>query len=196
MILRRIESSSSQNSVPSTASLHLVKLLNCYSTCSSLPASAFLRFSPRPKTHKMQGRAGRRRGHAGLTGNQGDHDSWSLDIEIFVTTDQYPIVFIPQVNSLNKEVMDEFEQVLKEIENNAAVNSAVLISGKPGCFIAGADITMLQKLKDEQTIYNVSKEGQRILAKIEASKKPIVAAIQGSCLGGGLEVNTRLICFS
>ncbi|XP_046425795.1 trifunctional enzyme subunit alpha, mitochondrial [Neodiprion fabricii] len=93
-----------------------------------------------------------------------------------------------KVNSLNKEIMEEVELLLKDIESNASVNSAVLISGKPGCFIAGADITMLQNLKDEQSIYNVSKDGQRILALIESSQKPVVAAIQGSCLGGGLEV--------
>lgn len=93
------------------------------------------------------------------------------------------------MNSLNQEVVNDIEAVLKDIENNASIKSAVLISGKPGCFIAGADITVLQSLKDEESIYNFSRGGQKILDTIEKSKKPVVAAIQGSCLGGGLEVS-------
>ena len=93
-----------------------------------------------------------------------------------------------KVNTLNADVMNEIASILKNIETNSAVSSAVLISGKPGCFIAGADITMIQDLKTAEDGYKVSIEGQRILNIIEQSQKPIVAAIQGSCLGGGLEV--------
>ncbi|XP_033207956.1 trifunctional enzyme subunit alpha, mitochondrial [Belonocnema kinseyi] len=93
-----------------------------------------------------------------------------------------------KVNSLNAEVMEEIAQVLRDIESNSAVSSAVLISGKPGSFIAGADITMISKFQTEDDGYKVSKDGHRILNAIAASKKPVVAAIQGSCLGGGLEV--------
>lgn len=84
--------------------------------------------------------------------------------------------------------MAEFETVLREIDSNPQVHAAVLISGKPNCFIAGADITMLESCKTVQDATYVSKTGQQILGAIESSKKPIVAAIQGSCLGGGLEV--------
>ena len=84
--------------------------------------------------------------------------------------------------------MNEFDLALKEIESNPNVSAAVLISAKPNCFIAGADITMLEKCKTAGDATNISKNGQHILSKMERSNKPIVAAIQGSCLGGGLEV--------
>ncbi|XP_078047389.1 monolysocardiolipin acyltransferase Mtpalpha [Augochlora pura] len=93
-----------------------------------------------------------------------------------------------KVNTLNHEVMNEIITVLKDVENNSSVSSMVLISGKPGCFIAGADISMIQGFKTAEDGYKVSLEGQQILDKIERSTKPVVAAIQGSCLGGGLEV--------
>ncbi|CAK9799130.1 Trifunctional enzyme subunit alpha, mitochondrial [Anthophora quadrimaculata] len=93
-----------------------------------------------------------------------------------------------KVNTLNHEIMNEIASVLNTVEQNAAVNSVVLISGKPGCFIAGADITMIKDFKTPQDGYKVSSAGQKILDTIEKSQKPIVAAIQGSCLGGGLEV--------
>ncbi|KAI4502124.1 hypothetical protein M0802_002806 [Mischocyttarus mexicanus] len=93
-----------------------------------------------------------------------------------------------KVNTLNSEVMEEITGVLNNIENNVAIKSAVLISGKPGNFIAGADLTMLQKCQTEEDGYDIAKTGQQILNNIADSKKPIVAAIQGGCLGGGLEV--------
>lgn len=84
--------------------------------------------------------------------------------------------------------MNEMQAVLRDIESNPQVQAAVIISGKPGCFIAGADITMLEKCKTYEDAAQISKSGQQILGAIESSKKPIVAAIQGACLGGGLEV--------
>lgn len=84
--------------------------------------------------------------------------------------------------------MNEMQAILRDIESNPQVQAAVLISGKPGCFIAGADITMLEKCKTYEDAAQISKSGQQILGAIESSKKPIVAAIQGACLGGGLEV--------
>ncbi|KAL2716059.1 hypothetical protein V1478_013735 [Vespula squamosa] len=93
-----------------------------------------------------------------------------------------------KVNTLNSEVMEEITTVLKDIKDNSAIKSAVLISGKPGSFIAGADLTMLQKCLTEEDGYRISKSGQQILNDIAESKKPIVAAIQGGCFGGGLEV--------
>lgn len=88
--------------------------------------------------------------------------------------------------------MEEFDVLLHDIESNPQIQAAVLISGKPGCFIAGADITMLEKCKTADEATNVSRSGQQILGNIESCKKPIVAAIQGACLGGGLE--TALAC--
>lgn len=101
----------------------------------------------------------------------------------------YPL----QVNTLNGEVMDEVVHLLKDIETNSAVKSVVFMSGKPGNFIAGADVTMLQKVKNEQEAYEISKSCHKILDTIAGSRKPVVAAIQGTCLGGGLEVKTPTI---
>lgn len=84
--------------------------------------------------------------------------------------------------------MSEIEGLLKEVESNSLVNSAVIISGKSDNFIVGADINMLQALPDAEAGYQVAKEGHRILDLIANSNKPIIAAIHGSCLGGGLEV--------
>ncbi|KAK9888809.1 hypothetical protein WA026_001032 [Henosepilachna vigintioctopunctata] len=93
-----------------------------------------------------------------------------------------------KVNSLGAEISNEFDSLLREIQSNPQIQAAVLMSGKPNCFIAGADISMLSKCKSQDEGCTISRDGQRLLDSIEKSNKPIVAAIKGSCLGGGLEV--------
>ncbi|KAL5281528.1 HADHA family protein [Megaselia abdita] len=93
-----------------------------------------------------------------------------------------------KVNSLGKEISAEFETILKELDTNSNVRSAVLISQKPDCFIAGADITMLEACKTDKEAEEVSRLAQLMFNRIENSKKPFVAAINGVCLGGGLEL--------
>ncbi|KAJ0061015.1 hypothetical protein NL108_004732, partial [Boleophthalmus pectinirostris] len=91
------------------------------------------------------------------------------------------------VNTLSEQLQSELTEVMGEIWSNGAVKSAVLISSKPGCFIAGADINMISACKSSQEVTQLSQEGQKMFDKIEKSPIPIVAAINGSCLGGGLE---------
>ncbi|EDW03109.1 trifunctional enzyme subunit alpha, mitochondrial [Drosophila grimshawi] len=93
-----------------------------------------------------------------------------------------------KVNSLGAEVSNEFESVIKDLETNAAVKAAVLISGKPGCFVAGADIGMLEACKSAEDATLISHGGQIFFDRLERSRKPVVAAISGVCLGGGLEL--------
>ncbi|CAB3230970.1 unnamed protein product [Arctia plantaginis] len=129
-----------------------------------------------------------RRAYAAAAASQA-HTKCKLVNGVYVVTLDSPNV---KVNSLNTAVMEEMTNVLNEVDSNPAIEAAVLISGKPGCFIAGADITMLQACKTKEEVVALSKRGHQIFQRIEKSHKPFVAAIQGSCLGGGLE--TALAC--
>jgi len=60
--------------------------------------------------------------------------------------------------------------------------------GKKDVFIAGADIRALRDAKTRDEVKTLIVDAHGMMNAIEASKKPIVAAIMGSCLGGGLEV--------
>jgi len=93
-----------------------------------------------------------------------------------------------KVNTLSHAVTSEFAEVIKEVQADPKVKSAVLISGKPDCFIAGADINMLSACLKAQEVTDISLNGHKLLKSVEKSPKPVVAAIMGSCLGGGLEV--------
>lgn len=84
--------------------------------------------------------------------------------------------------------MNELQTNLDQAFQNPSIKGSVIISGKPNCFIAGADISMLQSCRSAEEVHKISKDGQNMLQKVERSSKPVVAAIMGACLGGGLEV--------
>jgi 3-hydroxyacyl-CoA dehydrogenase/enoyl-CoA hydratase/3-hydroxybutyryl-CoA epimerase len=67
------------------------------------------------------------------------------------------------------------------------VRGIVLISDKPGSFIAGADIDEFVALRTREEAYELVRSGQRLIDRLENCGKPVVAAIHGTCLGGGLE---------
>ncbi|MBI5545336.1 MAG: enoyl-CoA hydratase/isomerase family protein, partial [Deltaproteobacteria bacterium] len=91
------------------------------------------------------------------------------------------------VNTLSEATAREFDALLSELSSDGKVKAAVLISGKPDSFVAGADIKMLQAVATEQDAERLSREGQAGFARLELMRFPVVAAIHGSCLGGGLE---------
>lgn len=76
---------------------------------------------------------------------------------------------------------------MDQLENDPEVESAVLISRKKD-FIAGADIDAFAEVKKEGDWQPIAKKGHAILERIENSRKPMVAAINGACLGAGTEI--------
>jgi 3-hydroxyacyl-CoA dehydrogenase/enoyl-CoA hydratase/3-hydroxybutyryl-CoA epimerase len=92
------------------------------------------------------------------------------------------------VNKLSRAVKDEFMAAFTTLQQDPAVRGIVLISGKPENFIAGADIEEFVALRTSEEARQLSREGQLFLDRVAASKKPVVAAIHGACLGGGLEL--------
>ena len=94
-----------------------------------------------------------------------------------------------KVNTLNEAMMDQFENFLDDLESDVSLKGAVLISGKKNNFIAGADIEMFKARETAEEIEQLSLGGHKILNRVESSSKPIVVALHGSCMGGGLELS-------
>ena len=92
------------------------------------------------------------------------------------------------MNTLRGDFTEEFAAAFDVLERKPEVKAIVFASGKKGSFIAGADIDMLDSVKSEVEATAVSRAGQEAMDRIAAFPKPIVAAIDGACLGGGLEV--------
>lgn len=93
-----------------------------------------------------------------------------------------------KVNTISSKMTAEMSAMLDTVESDPSIKSVVLISAKPGCFIAGADIAELRACATEAEMKAMSSAGQSFMNRLAGSKKPFVAAIDGSCMGGGLEV--------
>ncbi|MEW6996827.1 fatty acid oxidation complex subunit alpha FadJ [Colwelliaceae bacterium BS250] len=92
------------------------------------------------------------------------------------------------MNVLKAEFVDEISAVLAEINGDSSITGLVVYSGKDNSFVAGADISMLDKCETAEQAVEIASTGQMIFNKIEQLSIPVVAAIHGPCLGGGLEL--------
>ncbi len=91
------------------------------------------------------------------------------------------------VNTLAPDISHEFEALMTRAASDSATKAVVFVSGKKDSFIAGAKIDFLQQVKTVVEATQLSKQGQMSFDRLDAFEKPVVAAIHGSCLGGGLE---------
>jgi len=93
-----------------------------------------------------------------------------------------------KVNTLSEASANDLMEAFDTASSDGNVTAIVLISGKSDNFIAGADIEMLKACTSKNEIQSLSRGMQEQLMNLEQSDKPVVAAIHGACLGGGLEV--------
>lgn len=95
------------------------------------------------------------------------------------------------VNALSSEVIAYFGQALDFVLNEPEVKALILTSGKKDIFLAGADIREILKIQDQKEAHELTSKGHVVLKKLEQLPKPVVAAVDGICFGGGLEL---IIC--
>lgn len=114
------------------------------------------------------------------------------DIFSIRTVDRVAVITLDtpgeKVNKLNEALMDEFTSFIDSFEKDDSLDGALLISGKEGNFIAGADIEMFNTRETAEELEQLSLDGHEILLRIENLKKPVVVGIHGSCMGGGTEL--------
>lgn len=91
-------------------------------------------------------------------------------------------------NVLNSDIQAEYEAIFTEIGNDKSLQGLVFTSSKPACFLAGADISMLQGIETHEQAVASSQLLHSLCQKIADLSITTVAAIDGVCLGGGLEL--------
>ncbi|MDG1261838.1 MAG: enoyl-CoA hydratase-related protein [Flavobacteriales bacterium] len=106
-------------------------------------------------------------------------------------TDHVAVVTVnrpSQLNALNSETIAELSKVLDELAGNDDVRAIVLTGSGEKAFVAGADIKEFADFSQEEG-RRLSAEGHKMLFnKLEKMPKPVIAAINGYALGGGLEL--------
>jgi 3-hydroxyacyl-CoA dehydrogenase/enoyl-CoA hydratase/3-hydroxybutyryl-CoA epimerase len=91
-------------------------------------------------------------------------------------------------NTLKAEFGEQFAAAQTQIAAAQGLKGVVLVSTKPGSFVAGADISMFDRLYTAAEVEALSRLCQDAFQQLEDLKIPVVAAIDGACLGGGLEL--------
>ena len=93
-----------------------------------------------------------------------------------------------KMNTLKAEFAGQITAIIAEARRDPQLAGLVLISGKADNFIAGADISMIDRCQSAAEAEALAKQGQEVMAALAALPFPVVAAIHGACLGGGLEL--------
>lgn len=91
------------------------------------------------------------------------------------------------LNALNSEVLSELADSLLDLELDAEVKAVVLTGAGDKAFVAGADIAEMVEMTPSAAV-EFSRKGQQVMLFIERMKKPVIAAVNGFALGGGLEL--------
>lgn len=87
---------------------------------------------------------------------------------------------------IERRVLAEIASHIEQLASNRAVAGCV-ITGTERAFAVGADIGELARLTPAEA-HEFSREGQRVMRLVERSRVPVIAAIQGYCMGGGLDL--------
>ena len=91
------------------------------------------------------------------------------------------------VNTFTRSVRDEFGSLLERLSQDQTVKAVVVRSGKPDVWVAGADIEEFVGIETSSQAEALSRDGHALLDRLQKLRTPVVAAINGACLGGGLE---------
>lgn len=91
------------------------------------------------------------------------------------------------LNSLNSNVLDEFEKVLNALSEDKGVRGLVIEGAGEKAFVAGADIKQFEGMNGSQA-KAFAQRGQRLFSKLQSLPFPVIASVNGFALGGGLEL--------
>ena len=93
-----------------------------------------------------------------------------------------------KLNALNRETISELHQAFSELDADKSVRSIILRGAGPKAFVAGADISEFAHFNDRQGRELASEGQDRLFNFVEQLQTPVIAAINGFALGGGLEL--------
>ena len=93
-----------------------------------------------------------------------------------------------RVNVIDEAAIASLEEVLTELERTSTLDGVVVMSGKSGSFIAGADVNAIGSMSDRAQVLALIRRAHAAFGRLANLPVPTVAAIHGVCLGGGTEL--------
>ena len=114
-----------------------------------------------------------------------------MDTNFFtIQSDQHILTILfsnPPANVLNAEALTQLDKIVAQVEADSK-DKVVILRTAGRSFCAGADIHEIKRLRTAKEGREFSARGQKIFNRIEGLDKPVIVAIQGACVGGGLEL--------
>jgi len=109
-------------------------------------------------------------------------------VDLTVEEDTVGVVTIenPPRNSLTRHLLGELIETLRWVPETKV--RAVVLTGGPRCFSAGVDTEELKQIEERSQAEDLLRKGQELIRRLEGSPVPVLAAVGGVCLGGGLEL--------
>ncbi len=92
----------------------------------------------------------------------------------------------PPANFLSRALVEELVEATQRFSSETV--RAIVVTGNGRVFSAGVDPAEISQIKSASEGREITSAGHAILSRVEKSRKPVIAAINGLCLGGGLEV--------
>ncbi|MFZ3445412.1 fatty acid oxidation complex subunit alpha FadJ [Vibrio harveyi] len=93
-----------------------------------------------------------------------------------------------KMNTLQAAFADEMKEIFAQLKDTSGVKGMIIHSLKPDNFVAGADVRMLEACTTASEAEALAKQGQELFQQLSDLPYPVVSAIHGPCLGGGLEL--------
>jgi len=93
-----------------------------------------------------------------------------------------------RLNTLSPQVFDELERSLIELDRDADVRCVVITGAGDRAFSAGADLTSFSDISKAFKVWQFSRRAEEVFSRLANFPKPTIAAINGHCFGGGLEL--------
>src|SRR6059058_902042 len=93
-----------------------------------------------------------------------------------------------RLNTISPQVFDELERALAELERDDAIRCVVVTGAGDRSFSAGADLTSFSDISKAFKVWQFSRRGEEVMNRLANFSKPTLAAINGYCFGGGLEL--------
>ena len=108
--------------------------------------------------------------------------SWKVEDGVAVVS-----ISRPPANALSQGLIKEVDELLNAVEHDEAVR-VIVLHGEGRFFSAGADIKEFTDVQTGEEFAKLAQNGQLVFERLETFSKPVIAAIHGAALGGGLEL--------